>query len=52
MLASSMGCRMRLRALMNLPRGDGDALISHHVGHTGGVGDGENMKVKPPLRRQ
>ena len=29
LLASSMGCRMRLRALMNLPRGKGRDLVSH-----------------------
>lgn len=29
LLASSMGCRMRLRALMNLPRGEGGDLVSH-----------------------
>lgn len=38
LLASSIGCRMRLLALMNLPRDDGEDLVRHHLGHMGGVG--------------
>lgn len=34
LLASSMGCRMRLRALMNLPRGGGDS-VNHYPGGGG-----------------
>lgn len=36
LLASSMGCRMRLRALMNLSRGEGGGPVSHHLGSGGG----------------
>lgn len=35
LLASSMGCRMRLRALMNLPMGKGRDLVSHPPGLCG-----------------
>lgn len=35
LLASSMGCRMRLRALMNLPRGEGGDPVNHHAGGGG-----------------
>lgn len=39
---------MRLRALMNLPRDNGEDLISHHLGHMGGVGRGGDVKAKLP----
>lgn len=48
LLASSMGCRMRLRALMNLPRGEGGDLVNHHAGGGGAA----RMRVRVHAERE
>lgn len=55
LLASSMGCRMRLRALMNLPRRKGRDLVSTPLGlwgvcaHVHGVRAASRLSAADPL---